>query len=80
MLAALQDQEHLFEEVDNIIPSPAKDHLARFRVTSVVQAKQTFEAERALMETPGLQGGDVIELNVGGVSMSTTRNTLTQVA
>ena len=31
------------------------------------------------METPGLTGGDVLELNVGGKQLSTTRETLTQV-
>ena len=31
------------------------------------------------MEAPGVTEGDILELNIGGMPMSTTRNTLIQV-
>ncbi len=44
-----------------------------------MQDKDTLAAEIARMETAGLTGGDVLELNVGGKQLSTSRETLTQV-
>ena len=47
--------------------------------TVLLQELQRFAEEKAALQSQGLLGGDIIELNVGGVHMSTTRNTLTQV-
>ena len=44
-----------------------------------MQEKDAHAAEIARMETAGLTGGDVLELNVGGKQLSTSRETLTQV-
>ena len=44
--------------------------------TVLLQELQRFAEEKAALQTQGLLGGDILELNVGGVHMSTTRNTL----
>ena len=43
----------------------------------IAQDKDAFEAEKAAMRVAGSLG-DIVELNVGGVLMTTTRSTLTQ--
>lgn len=45
----------------------------------VAQQQSSLETEIARMEAPGVTEGDILELNVGGIPMSTTRDTLTQV-
>lgn len=44
-----------------------------------VQGQASLAAVVARMESQSSTGGDILELNVGGRHMSTTRETLTQV-
>ena len=43
-----------------------------------MQERKIFEAEKAAMSTAGSLG-EIVELNVGGTLMTTTRSTLQQV-
>lgn len=44
-----------------------------------MQEADSLAAEKASMEAPGISGGDILQLNVGGESFVVTRGTLTQV-
>ncbi len=44
-----------------------------------LQEADSLAAEKASMEAPGISGGDILQLNVGGESFVVTRGTLTQV-
>ena len=46
---------------------------------SLVQEADSLAAEKASMEAPGISGGDILQLNVGGENFVVTRGTLTQV-
>ena len=48
-------------------------------VSSYIQESNSLAAEKASMEAPGISGGDILQLNVGGESFVVTRGTLTQV-
>lgn len=44
-----------------------------------LQEANALAAEKSSMEAPGISGGDILQLNVGGESFVVTRGTLTQV-
>lgn len=46
---------------------------------TTLQEAAALAAEKAAMEAPGISGGDILQLNVGGESFVVTRGTLTQV-
>lgn len=55
------------------------NHLVSFSVSHGMQEADSLAAEKASMEAPGISGGDILQLNVGGESFVVTRGTLTQV-
>lgn len=49
-------------------------------LVGLLQEADGLAAEKAAMEAPGISGGDILQLNVGGENFVVTRGTLTQVS
>ena len=58
---------------------PMDTKAAKMIRISLVQEADSLAAEKASMEAPGISGGDILQLNVGGENFVVTRGTLTQV-
>ena len=82
MIAALAQQRKKQETVIAALLSCTQSHAVLHCEICwhSLQEANALAAEKASMEAPGISGGDILQLNVGGESFVVTRGTLTQVS